>query len=120
MAVWLPQVLDIAHQPRIAVIEQQSVAERRFGAGLGITVPARRRAELDVVERKYVIAPGNDAVGGSQAGCRFDCVRREYPRPGRAAKVRRRHRHRTRHAEAANAGGNRALHAPPDFSRSWS
>jgi hypothetical protein len=62
--VRLPQVLDVADQVLVAIVEQLAVDERRLDAGLRVAVPARRRAEVDRAQREDVEPPLRDALGG--------------------------------------------------------
>ncbi len=63
VAVRFPQVLDVTDPLRIAVVEQLAETQRRIGAGLRIAVPARRRAELHIAQREYIVVAGHDALG---------------------------------------------------------
>ena len=60
MPVGFPQVLDVSDLPCITVVEQFAKSERRFHTGLGIAIPAGRRAELDAPQRENIEATGSE------------------------------------------------------------
>src|SRR5205085_1465350 len=83
--------LDVADDARVAIIELLAEAERRLDAGLGIAVPARRMAELEVLQREDVQAPREEALGRRDIRRRVDARIGVDPRRGEARKVRGRH-----------------------------
>src|SRR5258708_2724507 len=76
MPVELPQILDVSYAAEIAMVEQHAEAEGRFDAGLGIAVPARRRAKLDAPQSKHVKLARGNSIG------RGEVRRRVHPRIG--------------------------------------
>src|SRR5581483_10191373 len=77
--VRLPQILDVADEARVAVVEQLAERERRLDAGLRIAVPARRIAEIGVAQREDVEPAGRDAIGRGENGVGVDARRRPDP-----------------------------------------
>ena len=63
MPVRLPQVLDVAHEVGVAVVERLAVDERRLDAALRIVVPARRLPEIHAAQGKDVELAVPDALG---------------------------------------------------------
>src|SRR5258708_12636202 len=62
VAVGLPEILDVADNALIPVINILAECERRVHAGFGITIPARREAEGAVPQRKYVPPPAHKTL----------------------------------------------------------
>jgi len=116
VAVDLPEILDVADPPRIAIIESEAEIERRLDPGLGIDVPAGREAEARILERKHIEAALEDAVRGPRVARRV-----EFPRqgrdPGSAADSRRMGGTRQADAGALGAPLNLAPQPEADFTR---
>src|SRR6266851_9973425 len=90
MTIELPEILDVSDHARVTVVEQLAETEGCFDAGLGIAIPARRRAEIDVPQRKYIQLPSRDAIGGGEIARRIDCHRSVHPGTRLKRKIRRR------------------------------
>ena len=88
MPVELPEILDVSDQPCVTVIEQLAEFERRFHAGLGIAIPARRRVEPDVLQREQIQLARRNAVGSGEVACGIDFRRRMHPRARCGRKIR--------------------------------
>src|SRR6185369_11995245 len=71
VAIRLPQVPNVAHEPTIAVVEPHPWYERGFDAGLRVSVPVRRRPELDISQREDIVLVAQHAFGGRKVGCRI-------------------------------------------------
>jgi hypothetical protein len=108
VAVGLPQVLAVAHQPRVAIVELLAECERRVDAGLRVAVPARRVAQLDILQREDVVPAGEDACrrrhvcGGRDVRVAVD------PRPRARGEVRA--GHDAAHQAPALGAHRRGLH----------
>src|SRR5260370_34555743 len=63
VTVQLPEILDIADDALVPVIDRLAVSEGDLDAGPGIAVPARRETEDVVAQQKYLPAAGEDAFG---------------------------------------------------------
>ncbi len=108
MTIELPQILDVSDHPRIAVVEQLAETEGCFHAGLGIAIPARRRAEIDVPQRKYIQLPGRDAIGGGEVERRIRFRRGVHPGARLERKIRRRDDPRAQQSGALRTQRQRA------------
>ena len=117
VAVGLPQVLDVAHQVAIAVVERLAEGERRFDARLGIAVPARRRADVDRTQREHVEPAIGDALGGRDIGRGVDLRRAMNPSVGNKIGMRRRRFGRGDQPRALGARLQLAQHAVGDLRR---
>jgi hypothetical protein len=91
VAIGLPQVLAVADQRRIAIVELLAEGERRLDAGLGIAVPARRVAEVRRLHREEVEAAREDALRRGHVRRGIEPRLAIDPRLARAREVRRRH-----------------------------
>src|SRR6185503_20575694 len=60
MPIDFPQVLDVADDARIAIVEALAEQERSARAGFRIDVPFRRETERRRAQRKHVEAPGQN------------------------------------------------------------
>ena len=114
--VRLPQVLDVADEVRVAVVEQLAEGERRLDAGLRVAVPARRHAELELAQREHVHPTLGDALGGGEIRRGLDAAdflhrRAMDPRLGRGGEIRRRQRRRPQQARALGVRLRRAQRA---------
>src|SRR5690606_17796701 len=69
MAIQLPEVLRVADDPRVTVVERLAEAERRGGAGQRIDVPCRRKAELEAAAEELVAA-GQHVLRGADHAAR--------------------------------------------------
>ena len=87
MTARLPQVLDVADDPFVAIVQRLAEGERRNPAGLRITVPGGRKAELCRPQREDVELAGDDAIGRRAVLARVELLRQRIdPRtPGRIA-----------------------------------
>src|SRR5665213_1430606 len=63
VAVRFPQILDIADDTFIAIVDQFAERHRSSRACLWVTVPIRRETEWSLTKREHVKAPVQDSVG---------------------------------------------------------
>src|SRR5690606_37560768 len=64
MPIELPQVLDVADEPAVAMIERLAVRERRGNSRQRIGVPLRRKAEREAAPEEREQAPTNVVGNG--------------------------------------------------------
>src|SRR5690606_18308616 len=84
VAARLPQILDVADQRVVAVVDRCAEAERRDLASLRIAIPLRREAEPRRPHREYAPAAGQDFVGRPAVSLRLE-MHRQRVDPGAAA-----------------------------------
>src|SRR5687768_14864025 len=92
VAARLPQVLDIADDPFVPIVERLAEREWRDAAGFRIAVPLRRKSELRRAQREYVELTGDDAIRRRAILARVELARQRIdPRSTRRIARTRRH-----------------------------
>src|SRR5687767_5368778 len=81
VAARLPQVLDIADDPLVPVVERLAEREWRDAAGLRIAVPLRRKSELRRAQGEHVELTGDDAIRRRAILARVELARQRIDPP---------------------------------------
>ena len=89
MPIEFPEILDVSDQSGVTVVEQLAETKGCFHAGLGIAIPPRRRAGIDVPQREYIQPARRDAVGRGDVTRSIDSFRSAHPSMRCWRKVRR-------------------------------
>src|SRR5690606_10056985 len=109
------QILDVADQRVVAVVDRCAEAERRDLASLRIAIPLRREAEPRRPHREYAPAAGQDFVGRPAVSLRLE-MHRQRVDPGAAAAAALRLRRRpVEQPELLESGAHALAYAIADF-----
>src|SRR5712691_2973114 len=87
VTVQLPEILDVADDTLVPVVDTLAEIERCLHAGLGIEIPARRKAEGAIAQGKQVPPSGEQTLRGRDVWRSIE-VRRQRRNPCRAGSAR--------------------------------
>src|SRR2546427_5396028 len=90
MPMGSPEILHASDQPGVTRMEQLAETKGCFHAGLGIAIPPRRRAGIDVPQREYIQPARRDALCRGEVTRSIDSFRGAHPGMRCGLKVRRR------------------------------